>query len=78
MLHCDIFAGQLLLSLGVNEPPHLQHCGYCFVFCGVGSNASFVLFCVLISVLLLCSNWSCFLSIFLFDFVVHVLLPVRS
>ena len=43
MLHCDILAGQLLLWLGVNEPPHLQHCGYCFVFCGVGSSAGFVL-----------------------------------
>ena len=25
----------------MNDPPHLQHCGYCFVF-GVGRMASFV------------------------------------
>ena len=28
MLNCEIFAGQLLLWLGVKNPPHLQHCGY--------------------------------------------------
>ena len=35
MLPCDIFAGQLFLWLGVKDTPHLQPCGYCFVF-GVG------------------------------------------
>ena len=52
MFKCDNFAMQLLLWLSVNDPPHFQHCGCCFVF-GVGRMAGFIFW-----------GWKCAIVVF--------------